>query len=223
MISVRNLDLVIAGRRIISGLDLDIADGRSVALIGASGSGKTTLLNVLSLILRPTAGDLTIDGERLERPSDRRRQRFWRERAAFVLQNYGLIDDETAGYNVMLSDPPLRKHRATTNPAVLDALDRVGLRERVASPVAQLSGGEQQRVGIARALFKNAEYVFADEPTASLDAENRARVAELLLQPGDRARTVVVATHDLELARRCDEIVDLTPSGANATESDAPA
>lgn len=211
MIRVRNISLTIAGKQILSDLRFDIETGTSVALVGASGSGKTTLLNVLSLILRPTRGQLLIDDKELSRATDSQRQCFWRERAAFILQDYGLIDTETAGYNVMLSTPPFVKRRAVTNPLVLDSLTRVSLADRSGSPVAQLSGGEKQRVGIARALFKNADYVFADEPTASLDAANRQRVADLLLSRTRGSRTVIVATHDLDLAHRCDRVLELAP------------
>lgn len=212
MLEISSISHTVAGRTIIEDLSVQVADGTSLAIVGASGTGKTTLLNIMSLLVRPTRGALAIDGEDLQSPSERRRKRFWRDNAAFILQDYGLISDETAAYNVMLSTPPLRKSKAQTNPRVLEALDAVGLKDRAGSRVAQLSGGEKQRVGIARALFKDAQYVFADEPTASLDRGNSDRVTELLLHHGNPKRTTIIATHDLTLAAKCDAQLELMPA-----------
>lgn len=209
MLEAQDLTVSLAGRPVLRGVSVRVETGTSLAIVGPSGSGKTTLLNVLSLALAADSGQLMIDGTDMTRVTERQRRHFWGRSAAFVLQDYGLIDDETAGYNVLLSDPPLRKQRAVTDPRALSALESVGLADRAGTTVAALSGGEKQRVGIARALAKDARFVFADEPTASLDRANRDRVEQLLLGTAGAERTVIISTHDRELAARCDTVLRL--------------
>lgn len=211
MLRASRLSLSIAGRSVLRDVSVAVPSGSSLAIVGPSGSGKTTLLNVLSLMLPADSGALEIDGVDRTKVSERQRRRFWSRDAAFVLQDYGLIEDETAAYNVLLSDPPFVKRRAASDPRALEALEQVGLADRAATLVAALSGGEKQRVGIARASCKDAKYVFADEPTASLDRGNRDRVEALLLGSAREDRTVVISTHDRELAAKCDSALELAP------------
>lgn len=209
MLEAKNLSLTLGGRQILRDVSLTVPTGTSLAIVGPSGCGKTTLLNVLSLALTADSGSVHIDGKDMARAKNRQRRQFWGRSAAFVLQDYGLIDDETAAYNVLLANPPFRKQRAVRDPRALQALAAVGLDDRAGTRVSALSGGEKQRVGIARALAKNASFVFADEPTASLDRANRDRVEQLLLSTAGGQRTVVISTHDPELAYRCDAVLQL--------------
>lgn len=200
-----------AGRDILAPVSLSVVPGELIALTGPSGSGKTTLLNALSLLVRPAHGTLTVAGAPTNSWGDSQRRRFWREQAAFIFQDFGLIDEESAAYNVMMTRPPFRHSAALKDPRVASALEAVGLDGRGKDVVSMLSGGEKQRVGLARAIYKKASYVFADEPTASLDAQNRATVTELLLQEAERGAAVIVATHDETLATRCDRTIILEP------------
>lgn len=134
-------------------------------------------------------------------------RRFWQTSAAFVLQDYGLVDEETIAYNVTLTKPLWGRARASKD--VLEVLDRVGLGNRANDPAIELSGGERRRVAIARAMYRRASIIFADEPTASLDEHNRSVVQDLLLAEAQRTSTVVIATHDLTLASACDKAIQL--------------
>lgn len=205
-IKVSDLALTIAGRSVFSHVSFVAEQGTACAIIGDSGSGKTTLLNCLGCLLRPTSGGMRMDGDDMLRWGKRETLRFWRERAAFIYQDSGVIDEETLAYNVTL-----RAHAVSTDAQrrVEGALEAVGLGGRERERAAVLSGGEKQRLGIARALYKRAGVVFADEPTASLDAENRDMIWALLRSMRDAGALIFIATHDLGLAGECDEIVRL--------------
>lgn len=206
-IEASNLSVRVKSRDIIRDLSFACYPGQSVAITGPSGCGKTTLMNALGRLLPISSGTLRLGGVDASRWSEKQCRRFWRDSAAFVLQDYGLVDEETLAYNVTLTKPLWRRQKAPAK--VLDVLDQVGLKERANDPTVQLSGGERRRVAIARAMHRQASVIFADEPTASLDEENRATVQYLLLAEAQRGSTVVIATHDLELARACDATIHL--------------
>lgn len=210
LLTAEGVSLRIGDRTVLAPTTLTAYPGTMTAIIGLSGSGKTTLLHTLGLLHRPTTGTVTIAGAATTRWHDGLRRRFWRDRAAFVFQDHGLIEDESAAYNVSLANPPFFPSRAARNPRVQDALRTVGLDTRAAATVATLSGGEKQRVALARALFKHATYVFADEPTASLDTTNRHRVTTLLRTTADQGAIVLIATHDETLTQACDTTHPLT-------------
>lgn len=208
-LEARDLDLSIDARHILGRVSLVVPAGRSVALIGPSGCGKTTLLNCLGLLLTPDAGTITVDGRDVTRLGSSGRRRFWRDHVAFVFQDYGLMNDASVGFNVSMATAPVFRRPRNWGPQVEAVLARVGLAQRASEPVARLSGGERERVGIARAMHKGADLILADEPTASLDAANRESVQSLLLGETERGASVVIATHDMELANACDAVLDL--------------
>jgi ABC-type lipoprotein export system ATPase subunit len=199
----------IGDREILHGVSAVCETGKLIALSGPSGCGKTTFLGILGLLTVPTSGTVSIGHEK--KWNARRRRIFWRDEAAFIWQDYGIIEEETVAYNVTL-------HRHLTveqKDRLARLLKQVGLVERSSQKAAVLSGGEQQRVGIARALWKNARYIFADEPTASLDASNRRKVYDLLRSAADRGACVITATHDVDLIALADTKVDLSPSSVS--------
>lgn len=200
-----NLGVDISGRTIFKSVDIRVESGTSMAIVGASGSGKTTLLNCLGLLIRPTHGKVIIDGRVMSNASRGDVLRFWRNSAAFVYQDSGVIDEETVGYNVSLS----RKAEKHDTASLESALEKVGLGGRLQERAISLSGGEKQRLGIARAIYKEADVIFADEPTASLDSDNRAMVRNLLLEQSRMGACVVISTHDIDLAYACDGITGL--------------
>lgn len=200
-----NLGVDISGRTIFKSVDIRVESGTSMAIVGASGSGKTTLLNCLGLLIRPTRGKVVINGRVMSNASRGDVLRFWRNSAAFVYQDSGVIDEETVGYNVSLSRKA-EKHDAAS---LESALEKVGLGGRLQERAITLSGGEKQRLGIARAIYKEADVIFADEPTASLDSDNRAMVRNLLLEQSRMGACVVISTHDVDLAYACDGITGL--------------
>ena len=194
-VRARGLRLVRGGRVLVDGLDLDVAPGERLAVTGPSGAGKSTLLAALAGLEPPDAGTVEIGGE----VAGGRHGLDLRRRVGLVLQGYGLVSVLTAAENVevVLRDAGAADAagRATA------ALTAVGLGRRGGHLVEELSGGEQQRVAVARALVTEPAVLVADEPTAALDAETRAAVLDLLLGSGT---AVVLATHDPAVAARCD-------------------
>ncbi|MFC1475650.1 ABC transporter ATP-binding protein [Candidatus Zixiibacteriota bacterium] len=188
--------------RAVDRVDLCIARGEFLGLIGASGSGKSTILNLLAGLDTPTAGTIAIDGVRLDSLDRRQLAAYRAQRIGMVFQSFNLIPHRTALQNVELalifgdSPPRERSHLAT------EVLERLGLGDRLDHRPPDLSGGEQQRVAIARALVKHPEILMADEPTGNLDETNTRYIAEMLADLNRDGLTVIMATHDRELAQK---------------------
>ena len=210
-IELTNVGFVIGKRPLFRGISQSVPDASLWALQGCSGSGKTTLLNIMGLLLRPTEGDVSIDGTFTRGWNDRQRRSFWHDHVAFIYQDYGIIPDETVAYNITLMSrfTDCRRIGATIPPQLHHVARQVGLDALLKERAGVLSGGEKQRVGIARALWKNASYIFADEPTASLDMTNRDLVMGLLSERARSGATVIVASHDADFIRHCDGTIDV--------------
>jgi putative ABC transport system ATP-binding protein len=197
-------------RPILRGVDLDVAPGTLVALIGPSGSGKSTLLNVVSGIDRPDSGEVEVAGVALHGLSEGDRTRFRRDRIGFVFQFFNLIPTLTVMENLLL--PMELAGRATSGhrERAQALLDRVGLADRAGAWPDRLSGGEQQRVAVARALAHAPELVLADEPTGNLDPETGSRVLDLLeALVRDTGTTLFMVTHAESAAARADRVLEL--------------
>jgi putative ABC transport system ATP-binding protein len=192
--------------RALDGIALSIAPGEWVAMMGPSGSGKSTLVNLIGCLDRPTSGEIWLDGENVASFSAADLNRIRAEKIGFVFQQFHMIPYLTAVENVMLAQ---YFHSMTDEKEALDALDRVGLKERAYHLPSQLSGGEQQRVCIARALINDPKIVLADEPTGNLDAANEEIVLRLLRELHQQGRTIVMVTHDPVVARLADRRVEL--------------
>lgn len=218
MISATDITVARAGRTILRAPEVRCAEGSLHSIVGPSGCGKTTLLNVLGGLTTPDTGEVLVEGRSLMAGPTRGRLAFWRERAAFIFQDYGVIPEWNVAQNILLTDraPRVKDPRMA---AVHEVLETVGLQGRAADLAATLSGGERQRVGIARALARRAAFVFADEPTASLDPRNRAGIIELLRTAADAGACVITATHDEQLMRDSDELTRLTPPAAETAHA----
>lgn len=208
-ISAENITVTIDGHDVLVRQSVSAVPGVALALTGPSGSGKTTLLNVLGLLRRVNDGRVLVGGQEATHWNDSRRRRFWQQSAAFVFQDYGLIDEESVAVNVTLSRIPVFGRLRSQRAEVEKVLERVGMGGRSDHKVSTLSGGEKQRVGLARAMFRSANIILADEPTASLDLENRNLVTGFLLEEAARGAAVVIATHDEALIAACDQRVDV--------------
>ena len=187
---------------ILTGVDLSVAPGEHVSIVGRSGSGKSTLLNLLGLLDTPTSGSYLLDGEPTDHLSARRRSRLRGEVFGFVFQQFNLLPRRTAVENVAA---PLLYARGgaflSRRRTAAEMLDRVGLGARAEQVPERLSGGEQQRVAIARALVRGPRVVLADEPTGALDVETGAQVMALLAQAtAENGAALVTITHDLSVA-----------------------
>lgn len=208
-IQVKNLAYAIGQRAIFDGVSFQSDPKTITAIVGPSGSGKTTLLNCVGGLLRPTTGSILIDHQETTKWSEKEILKFWQQSAAFVYQDHGLIDDETVAYNVAFKRPRYFRFKNKVEPGVLKSLGDVGLEKRANELASHLSGGERQRVAIARALYRQAQYLFVDEPTASLDLENRNLVLNLLRMIADSGATILMATHDEGAMNFADQIVAL--------------
>lgn len=193
---------------ILDGVGFEIAQGDTVAIVGASGSGKSTLLSLLAGLDTPSSGSVTLDGETLSALDEDGRARVRGAKVGFVFQSFQLLPSLTALENVMLP-LELRGDADVESPA-RQILEKVGLGERLAHYPRQLSGGEQQRVALARAFVTRPSLLFADEPTGNLDTNTGQAIIELLFAlNAENGTTLVLVTHDEHLAVRCGRILRL--------------
>ncbi len=190
---------------ILRGVNLDVAAGEHVSIVGRSGTGKSTMLNIIGLLDAPTSGTYELDGVDTTRLGEGRRARMRGEDFGFVFQQFNIFAARTAAENVEVpllyaSGAQLLCRRSIA----LDMLERVGLADRADSHPGEMSGGEQQRIAIARALLMDPAIVIADEPTAGLDSANATAVLTLLRDAADRAAAVLVVSHEAEAQRFAD-------------------
>jgi putative ABC transport system ATP-binding protein len=206
---------------ILKGIDLEIKQSESVAIVGASGSGKTTLLSLLAGLDTPTGGEIYLGGEEITAFDEEQRAMMRGKRVGFVFQTFQLLGSLTAIENVMLPAELKRDPQAESKGREL--LTRVGLEHRMHHYPRQLSGGEQQRVAIARAFASSAEILFADEPTGNLDSATGGTVIDLIFELNrEFGTTLVLVTHDLRLAERCDRSIQIASGELVADARDIP-
>ena len=192
--------------RALSEIDLEISKGEWVSIIGPSGSGKTTLLNLISGLDIPTSGKISIDGVDITHLNQKMLTRFRGENLGLIFQQYHLIPYLTALENVMIAQ---YFHGTIDREAAQIALERVGLGHRAKHRPAQLSGGEQQRVCIARALINEPNIILADEPTGNLDMKNGESVIEIIKKLNGEGHTVIVITHNMDIAKQAGRVIEL--------------
>ena len=192
--------------RALNGVSFDIASGEWVALMGPSGSGKTTLINILGGLDTLTSGRVVVDGVDLAKLNESALVRYRAEKIGFVFQQFHLVPYLNAVENVMLAQ---YFHSVTDEKQAEEALKRVGLGERLTHLPSQLSGGEQQRVAIARALINQPKLILADEPTGNLDEANEKIVIELFRDVHKSGHTILMVTHDPDIARQADRRIEL--------------
>lgn len=191
--------------------DLEIYKGEILGIKGVSGSGKTTLLNILGLLDIPNQGSLEIFGATNPKPFSRKAEKIIRNHIAYLWQNFGLLDDENIENNLKIA---MYYSKQTDKRSEIEkVLSVVGMDDSQKKRIYQCSGGEQQRIAIARLLLKPCELVLCDEPTGSLDAENRKIVLDLLLHLRNIGKTIVIVSHDPETLSICDRIIELRKNG----------
>jgi len=195
---------------ILKGIDLTVASGEIVALIGPSGTGKSTLLHIAGLLERPTAGEVDVAGVACARMGDSDRTRVRRERMGFVYQFHHLLPEFSAIENIVLPQMIAGKSKADARVRGLELLDLVGLKPRAEHRPGELSGGEQQRVAIARALANEPVVLLADEPTGNLDHQTAEQVFAMLVSTlRTTGKGALIATHNSDLAARMDRTLTL--------------
>ena len=202
MIEGRNIVKKFDGKILFKDLNFMIEDGEFVCFSGVSGSGKTTLLNIIGLIEPVDSGELLIDGKRYK--SRRQKLAYYRTKVGFLFQNFALIENKTVKENLEL----IRKDDRTEYD-MKEVLDLVGLADKIESKIYTLSGGEQQRVALARLYLKKCDIILADEPTGSLDKRNAQNVMKILKDLNRDGKTVILVTHDEEVRKMADWVIAL--------------
>lgn len=188
MIDIKNLNKSLGGKTLFEDLNVHIESGEFVVFCGESGCGKTTLLNMIGGIERPDSGVISLDGTDIWKLKSRRKLFLYKY--GFLFQNFALLEDETVKKNLSIISK-----RARTDMSIPEALERVGIADKLDTEVFKLSGGEQQRVALARLMLKKCDTILADEPTGSLDERNAEDVLKILHSLCDRGKTVIIVTH----------------------------
>lgn len=190
------------GRILFENFNFKIESGEFVCFSGVSGCGKTTLLNMIGMIEPFDSGKLLIDGDAIVTP--KQRMQYFRKKLGFLFQNFALVENKTVEQNLKL----IRK-QDRTNLTMEEALKRVGLSGVLKQKVYTLSGGEQQRVALARLFFKQSEIILADEPTGSLDEANANRIMQILKELHQEGKTIILVTHDEKIKRMAERVIEL--------------
>lgn len=210
MIQVLNIHKSFGDLEVLKGVNLSIAKGEIVAIVGKSGAGKTTLLQLIGTLDRPTNGQVLIDGTDVFALNDTQLAAFRNKNIGFIFQFHQLLPEFTAFENVCIPAMIAREKVADYQSRAKMLLTDLGLADRMEHKPNQLSGGEKQRVAAARALMMKPSIILADEPTGSLDEKNKTELSQLLLQLRDKYnQTILLVTHDKELAQICDRIIEI--------------
>lgn len=191
-------------------INMKIEKGKITAITGPSGCGKTTLLSIIGLILTPTQGELFYDGENVLKLSDYWKTIFRRNKFGFVFQHINLLPQYTAIENILLPLYSMDLNPMDYMEKAIELLSRLRVLDRAKNKVEQLSGGEQQRVAFVRALIKDPEYLFADEPTVFVDEETSHIIYNLLQELRDKGKTIIISTHDPDLIKVADKVYRLS-------------
>ena len=205
MITLNNISKKYNEKNIVRNFNLKINKGEFISIVGESGSGKTTLLNIIGLLEKQTSGDIVVMG--IKNPTSKELTKLQREFYGYVFQNYALIEEDSVQTNLKLA---LKYNKVIDKQAEINrALKLVGLEGYNKKKVFELSGGEQQRLALARIMLKKCEIILADEPTGKLDNKNRDIVFNILKDLNKQGKTIVIVTHDNYIANKCDKIIKL--------------
>jgi len=207
-LEVQNLSKCFGKQQLFHGFDLVVESGEMVSILGKSGSGKTTLLNMIGMIEPRDDGAILYNDQVVS--SLKQKKRLLCEHIGFIFQNFGLVDNETVHQNLSLVKNLRNMKKKEREQMMEEVILKVGLsKEHLPKKIYECSGGEQQRVAIAKLLLKDCDVILADEPTASLDGENKKNVMRQLSMLHEQGKTVLIVTHDLEVARMCERMIEL--------------
>lgn len=208
MIKIENITKSFGNLQVLKGISLEIGKGEIVSIVGSSGAGKTTLLQIIGTLDRPDSGHICIAGENITGFNSDRMAHFRNRHIGFVFQFHQLLPEFTALENVMMPSYIAGTANATARKRALELLDFMGLTQRAGHKPSELSGGEKQRVAVARALMNSPELILADEPSGSLDSQNKTELHKLFFDLRDRfGQTFVIVTHDEDLAAITDRTI----------------
>lgn len=210
MIKAKNIHKSFDALEVLKGVDIEIAKGEIVSIVGSSGAGKTTLLQILGTLDRPDAGDVEVNGVNFSKLSEKELAAFRNKHIGFIFQFHQLLPEFTALENVMIPALIARRDTKSVTARAKELIGYLGLSERMEHKPSELSGGEKQRVAVARALINSPSVILADEPSGSLDSKNRDELHKLLFDVRDKfGLTLVIVTHDKELAALSDRVIEM--------------
>lgn len=209
LISLKQIEKSYGEKKILANFNLNIEQGDFIAVMGPSGSGKSTLLNIIGLLENFDSGEMIFDNKTNIKPNSRQAVKILRYQISYLFQNFALIEDETVKHNIELALKYTKKNKKERLETIEKALNYVGLESMSNKRIYQLSGGEQQRVAIARVIVKPCSIILADEPTGSLDERNRDIVLEILLDLNKQGKTIELVTHDKYVSGFCNKVVYL--------------
>jgi len=209
IIELRGVKKSIGQEQILKGIDLEIYSGEFVAIIGASGSGKSSMLYIMGLLDRPTEGEVLFEGQVVDFSDEKKLSEIRNKKIGFVFQFHYLLPEFTLLENVMLPAIKMGMERKQAEERAYELLRALGLGGKERRRIFQISGGEMQRVAIARALMNKPSVILADEPTGNLDSKNTQAVMEIFKEVNSQGTTIVMVTHELELAEQAHRIIDV--------------
>jgi lipoprotein-releasing system ATP-binding protein len=210
MIETRSITMNFGELQVLKGIDVSIGKGEIVTLVGPSGAGKTTFLHIMGTLLKPTSGEVAINGKQVYGMTEKQLSRFRNQHIGFVFQFHHLLPEFTALENVCIPAFIKKVPRQDAEKKARELLDFLGLGNRLEHKPGELSGGEQQRVAVARALINNPDIILADEPSGNLDSQNRKELHELFFSLRERYKqTIVIVTHDKDLASMSDRTLTM--------------
>lgn len=210
MIQLEGITKSFGTLQVLKGIDLEIAKGEVVSIVGPSGAGKTTLLQIMGTLDKPDSGRIVLNGTEVNRLKEKELAAFRNREIGFVFQFHQLLPEFTAVENVMMPALIQGKTMGTARKEALDILAFLGLSERASHKPAELSGGEKQRVAVARALINHPSVILADEPSGSLDTQNKGELHQLFFDLRDKlGQTFVIVTHDEGLAAQTDRTIHM--------------
>ncbi|WP_313593141.1 putative bacteriocin export ABC transporter [Leuconostoc lactis] len=209
IVRINNLQKKYKDKQIFNGLNLMIMKGQITTIFGPSGVGKSTLLNIIGTLESFDDGDVNLFGMNAPKINSKQSMLLRREKISYLFQNFGLIDDQSIKQNLEIACQYMHTSKKEKQLKINKALQTVGIELDIKTKIYQLSGGEQQRIAIARLLLKPSELILADEPTGSLDFKNRNFIIQKMLNLKSKGKTIVIVTHDPEFKKISDNIVHL--------------
>ncbi len=208
MIDIKDITKNFGTLQVLRGVNLHIDKGEVISIVGPSGAGKTTLLQLIGTLDRPTSGSISFNGEELANMSDKQLATFRNKHIGFVFQFHQLLPEFTALENIIIPALIAGRNRSEAEKEAMELLGVMGLKERAGHKPSEMSGGENQRVAVARALINRPSLILADEPSGSLDSKNKGELHKLFFELRDRyGQTFLIVTHDEELARTTDRTI----------------
>ncbi len=219
MIKAKNIHKSFGELEVLKGVDLSVIKGEIVSIVGPSGAGKTTLLQILGTLDKPNAGEVRLNDSDFSKLNEKELAAFRNRNIGFIFQFHQLLPEFTALENVMIPALIARKDQKKTNQKAKELLAYLGLSDRMEHKPNELSGGEKQRVAVARALINDPALILADEPSGSLDSKNKEELHKLLFDLRDKfGLTIVIVTHDKELAALSDRVIEMRDGAIQLTD-----